>query len=90
MNKKQQLDFTSLLPADLNEKQSLAFLGSPHSAFNFLCNPKAVAHIRIESQNPAFNWHPYSTSAGYPESETSAKYYSDKREKIYKSGLSLL
>ncbi len=87
MNKKQQLDFYSLLPADLNEKQSLAFLGSPHSAFNFLCNPKAVAHIRIESQNPAFNWHPYSTSAGYPESETSAKYYSDKREKIYKSGL---
>jgi hypothetical protein len=87
MDKKQQLDFFPLLPADLDAKQSLAFLDSPHSAFNFLCNPKAVVHIRIESQNPAFNWHPYSTSAGYPENETSAKYYSEKREKIYKNGL---
>ncbi len=87
MGKNQQLDFFSLLPAELDEKQSLAFLDSPHSAFNLLCNPKAVAHIRMESQNPAFNWHPYSTSADYPESETSAKYYSEKREKIYKNGL---
>ncbi|MBA2657339.1 MAG: hypothetical protein H0U70_10245 [Tatlockia sp.] len=87
MDKKSQLDFFSLLPADLDEKQSLAFLDNPHSAFNFLCNPKAVAHIRIESQNPAFNWHPYSASSDYPESATSAKYYSEKREKIYNNGL---
>ncbi len=87
IDKLQQLDFFSLLPKKLNEKQSLAFLVSPHSAFNFLCNPQAVDHLRVESRNPAFNWHPYSISADYLESKTSAKFFSEKREVIYKSGL---